>query len=206
MKVLFRMNASRGVVAAFDFDGTIIYSDSFREFLYFTFGWRRFTTEMIGMADHFLRYLLGFESRDLLKERVVKAFLTDKSLVELGQHANVFTRQILCRIRPKANDRILWHKQQGHRLVMVSASLDVYLKPIATILDFDDLLCTKLAVQDGYATGEISGANCRGPEKVRRLEKLLGTLGNYEIHAYGDSLGDKEMLAIADHPYFRPFE
>jgi HAD superfamily phosphoserine phosphatase-like hydrolase len=88
---------------------------------------------------------------------------------------------------------------------MVSASLSLYLEPIARQLGFDDLLCTELAATQGVCSGELQGGNCRAAEKVRRLQSLLGSLDDYEIYAYGDSDGDTEMLAASDHPAFKPF-
>ena len=69
------------------------------------------------------------------------------------------------------------------------------------------MLATRLAVgADGRLTGELDGANCRGPEKVRRLHEWLDTAHGgrsaVEVVAYGDSPGDREMLADADEPHW----
>ncbi len=88
---------------------------------------------------------------------------------------------------------------------MVSASLDLYLEPAAAALGFDDLLCTRLSSNHLAFDGRLKGANCRCAEKVRLLESLLGPLHGYEVYAYGDSIGDTEMLNAAQHSFFRPF-
>jgi len=54
-------------------------------------------------------------------------------------------------------------------------------------------------------TGLLEGADCTGAEKLRRLQALVGGLHDVELHVYGDSDGDRELLAAADHPHFRPF-
>ena len=50
----------------------------------------------------------------------------------------------------------------------------------------------------------VGGANCRGPQKVVRLRAWLdaryGDDIDVELWAYGDSSGDEELLAFADHP------
>ncbi|HEX7639090.1 MAG TPA: HAD-IB family phosphatase, partial [Burkholderiaceae bacterium] len=95
--------------------------------------------------------------------------------------------------------------ERGHRVVLASAGLDLYLEPVARALGIADLLCTRLAVRDGRFTGELDGPDCTGPEKLRRVEALLGGLDGIELHAYGDSAGDRELLAAARHAHFRPF-
>ena len=76
---------------------------------------------------------------------------------------------------------------------------------IARELGFSDLLCTRLAASGDVFTGELIGSNCRRAEKVRRLTVLLGNVAQYRIYAYGDSAGDKEMLAIAAEKFYKPF-
>jgi len=62
------------------------------------------------------------------------------------------------------------------------------------------VLCSKLTVNDdGRVTGTLIGGNCRGPAKLQRIREHFGPDG-YELWAYGDSAGDDEMLAAADHP------
>ena len=86
----------------------------------------------------------------------------------------------------------------------MSASFTVYLLPLARQLGVDGVLGTELAVgDDGLLTGALANANCRGAEKVRRLHAWLrerhGDRANVELWAYGDSPGDRELLADADH-------
>jgi phosphatidylglycerophosphatase C len=69
--------------------------------------------------------------------------------------------------------------------------------------DVDDALGARLAVDDrGVLTGALDGPNCRGTEKVVRLHEWLGAhVGGrtaVELIAYGDSSGDRELLADAD--------
>ena len=66
-------------------------------------------------------------------------------------------------------------------------------------------MATELEVDaDGRCTGALVGGNCRGPEKVRRLHAWLdahhGGRDAVELWAYGDSPGDRELLAAADRP------
>jgi phosphatidylglycerophosphatase C len=76
----------------------------------------------------------------------------------------------------------------------------LYVSPIGRRLGFDAVLATRLEVDtDGRLTGRLSGANCRGPEKVARLREWRS--GELVVDfAYGDSAGDREMLALAEVP------
>jgi phosphatidylglycerophosphatase C len=94
--------------------------------------------------------------------------------------------------------RLEAHRADGHQIVIVSASPALYLDTVGERLGVDAILATDLEVgSDGRLTGEIVGANCRRAEKVRRLEAWLGGR-SVELHAYGDSRGDHELLERAD--------
>ena len=87
----------------------------------------------------------------------------------------------------------------GHAVLLASASLDSYLLPLGV----DGVICTRLERgADGKLTGRLDGANCRGAEKARRVREWLQEhdLTGAELWAYGDSKGDDELLALADHP------
>ncbi len=107
-------------------------------------------------------------------------------------------------LRKDTTARLLRHRELGHRVVLVSASLEPYLGPLGALLGADGVVCTQLEVgSDGRATGRLAGPNCRGPEKQRRLLAWLERegLAGAELWAYGDSAGDRELLGMADHPH-----
>ncbi len=194
------------VVAAFDFDVTITTKDTFVPFLTRAFGKERVRLAFLRLAPEAARVVVGLSDRDRFKGRLVRALFAGDSVARLRETGREHAREIINWVRPAARQRIEWHKKRGDRLVMVSASLDLYLDPVADALGFDDLLCTSPAVNHMVFDGSLVGKNCRGPEKVSRLTNLLGNLSEYELHAYGDSEGDREMLAAANHPYLRAFE
>lgn len=197
---------NRPVVAAFDFDVTVTTRDTFVPFLERAFGRCRVYSTFFRLSPAALKVALGLSSRDRFKEALVEALFLGESVSVLRQVGRAHAEAIETLIRPAALRRIEWHRKLGHRIVMVSASLDLYLEPLAEKLRFDDLLCTKLSRRELSFDGNLDGANCRGLEKFKRLESLLGDLSGVELYAYGDSAGDKEMLAAADHPYYRAFE
>jgi HAD superfamily hydrolase (TIGR01490 family) len=101
--------------------------------------------------------------------------------------------------------RLRWHQSQGHVVVLVSASLSPYLEPLGDLLEVDAVLCTELESDGNVFTGNIRGANCRGAEKVRRLQSWCDSSGipvSSVRYAYGDSSGDTEMLASVENPNY----
>lgn len=192
-------------IAAFDFDVTITTRDTFFPFLIYAFGWKKTYIAFFKLAIPGILVYLRLYSRDLFKEKIIEALFAGQGRDELYEFGCSYADFIYKLVRPKALDRIRWHKQQGHRLIMVSASLDLYLRPVAKKLGFDDLLCTEVDTEQKKFTGKIRGENCRAQGKVNKLKVLLGDLSEFEIYAYGDSAGDKEMLGIATHSFYRYF-
>ena len=201
-----KTGSGRPVVAAFDFDITMTTRDTFVPFLESTFGRSRVRLAFLRLTPEALKVAACLSDRDRFKEKIVEALFLGESVERLRDAGKAHAAAIEVLFRPAALRRVEWHRERGHRIVMVSASLDLYLTPVAEKLGFDDLLCTTLARRHLVFDGKLAGPNCRGAEKVRRLESLLGDLSGVELHAYGDSAGDREMLAVADHPHYRAFE
>jgi phosphatidylglycerophosphatase C len=190
-------------VAAFDFDGTMIRGDSFIPFLVRAVGPRRFGRVIIVSSPATAQaYRAG--RRDASKAALVHRFLRDYPADRLAALGEAYGEQLARKIRPVMAERLAWHRDQGHLLVMVSASFAVYLGPAGRALGFDGILATQLEVTEaGRLTGRLAGPNVRGPEKRARLETWLAeqlTGRPYQLWAYGDSAGDRELLAMADHP------
>jgi len=192
-------------LALFDFDGTITTHDSYREFLLFSFGKMRFITGILRVSPWLLAYLLRLVSNQTAKEKVTEVFFAGMSRADFDKHASAFVKQKLnSMIRPAAMKKILWHMQQKHRIIVVSASFSDFLK-FWCEQHQPELISTNLEENGGVLTGRFATPNCYGPEKVKRLKEHL-QLDQYEtIYAYGDSRGDREMLEIAHEKGFRVF-
>jgi phosphatidylglycerophosphatase C len=195
------VNKNPRTVAAFDFDGTITRRDTLLPFLATVVGRGALARALAAESARLAWVATGRGDRDAMKERLLSRLLTGIPHAEVAAAGNTFAAALARGgITLDARNRIARHRREGHEVVIVSASLDVYLDEVARTLDVAHVLCTSLDVDiDGLCTGRLLGANCRGPEKARRLRALLGE-DDVELWAYGNSGGDDEMLAYAQHP------
>jgi phosphatidylglycerophosphatase C len=143
----------------------------------------------------------GQGDRDAAKDAFVGGLVRGVPASTVADLGRAYAQRLAAtRLHPSMVERVAWHREQGHELVLVSASLAVYLEPLGTLLGFDHVAATALEVgADGLLTGRLLGSNVRGPEKAARLTAWLAG-ESCELWAYGDSAGDRELLAMADTP------
>jgi phosphatidylglycerophosphatase C len=188
-------------VAAFDFDGTLARGDSLLPFLALLRGRAVVARTMALMGPRLAMALSGQRDRDAAKDNFVGRLVRGVPAATVADLGRAYAQRLVAtRLRPAMVERVAWHREHGHELVLVSASLAVYLEPLGTLLGFDHVAATALEVgADGRLTGRLLGANVRGPEKATRLTAWLAG-DSCELWAYGDSAGDRELLAMADTP------
>jgi phosphatidylglycerophosphatase C len=192
-------------IVAFDFDGTLTVRDSFTAFLKWRAGPVRYAIGVTRLLPAAIAYLFH-RDRGRIKAQAVGEFLKGVPRERLEADARAFaeshSRQLL---RPDAVAAWKRWRTQRVRLVIVTASPDVVVGPFARGLGCDVLIGTEIAYDDrGRVSGAFAGPNCRGAEKVTRLKARFGP--NLRVKAaYGDTSGDREMLAIAEMPGFRVF-
>lgn len=194
-------------VAVFDFDNTITWRDSLAPFLIYLVGFLKTYYNLFLLMPCFIGFLFKMIPRQTTKETILSRFCQGMSIHVLRQKGKEYADHLLDElINPQAIRRLRWHQKQGHCCILVSASIDIYLIPWAKRYGFNHVLASNLEVtQDGSITGKLAGPNCWGPEKRKRLIKLLGPEKNYELYVYGDSRGDQELLEIADYPYYQKY-
>ncbi len=198
------MTSPRPVVAAFDVDRTVTTRDCVVPFLRRVAGTFPFAARMT-LASARILPAVARGDRDRAKEDATRIVFTGRRAADVDAAGEAFATVLAQSwLRPDTLARLRWHQESEHEIVLVSASFTAYLLPLARHLGADAVLGTELAVDhDGLLTGRLAGVNCRGAEKVRRLHAWLGERhgdrANVEIWAYGDSLGDRELLADADH-------
>jgi len=214
------------VVAAFDFDGTLTSGGSVWPFLVTMVGWRRVLAAAVAvMGKLAAAALLGGGHADEAKEALFRRTLTGLPVDDTATRAAAFGRAHYRRhARADVRARMEWHRARGHRLLIVSASLESYLDAVGRDLGVDAVVATRLAVDDdGRLTGGYDGRNCRGQEKIERVRQWMaqsmtgpmtgpmmesktgptaGSTGaaalTAVLWAYGNSKGDRQLLSGAD--------
>jgi len=193
-------------IAFFDFDGTITTKDTMLALAVFHTGKLKFLLKMLRISPSLIALKLGFISAQKAKEIFLKCFFEGMSLETFTSLCHNFNNTVLpTLIKSDAMNAINNYKKEGTTVVIVSASAENWLKPWCDKNELQ-LLSTRLEDKDGRITGKISGINCNGKEKVSRINESFRLTDFKNIYAYGDSSGDKEMLAIATHSHFREFK
>jgi phosphatidylglycerophosphatase C len=193
-------------LVAFDFDGTLTVRDSFMAFLRWRVTPAAWYAGMLRLLPAAAGYVFH-RSRGRIKAAAVRVFLKGMPREQLEQEAKAFAEYIAPTFfRPDA--LVVWRRwrARGARVVIVTASPDILVAPFARGLGADALIGTELAFDDqDRVAGGLKGANCRGPEKVKRLKQTFGDDMILKA-AYGDTTGDKDMLAIAEESGYQIFK
>lgn len=192
-------------IAFFDLDHTITAKDTFIEFLKFTHGKFRFYLNFIYLSPILVLYKVkvipNWKAKIILLSLFYKGWQKDK-LLGLG---NKFALELLpAMVYGKALAKIKWHLNEGHTVVIVSASVDIWFQSWCRQLGLE-LLSTELTFTDGVFTGTYSRPNCFGEEKVKRIREKYDLSHFDKIYAYGDSKSDQFMMGLAHESYFRAF-
>jgi phosphatidylglycerophosphatase C len=194
------------VLALFDFDGTVTKKDSFLVFIrFYVTKWKLFQGVFI-LSPIFIAYKLKLISNEKAKKGFVKYFFGGEDELEFDRKCNIFGNTVLPKIlRKSALTNLIQHKKQGHKVIIVSASLENYLIDWCKNNDFE-LIATKLETSNGLITGNFSSKNCYGKEKVERIHSHINLADYLEIYAYGDTKGDLPMLELATKPFYKFFK
>ncbi|PIW37239.1 MAG: HAD-IB family hydrolase [Candidatus Kerfeldbacteria bacterium CG15_BIG_FIL_POST_REV_8_21_14_020_45_12] len=192
-------------LALFDFDGTISRRNSFLEFIAYTKGRPSLYFGLFTFIPTAVLRVTRQISADELKRRFFAKFCADSSAEDFHQSASDFGQDILPDfVQPEAAAAIRQHKNSGDTVVVVSASFQEVLKPWCDLMDVV-CIATVMEIKHGIITGQLDTPICWGEQKTTRIKQALDLTAFGKIVAYGNSRGDKEMLALADEAFFKPF-
>lgn len=193
------------VIAFFDFDSTITTKDSFLEMIKFHKGKAAFYLGFALLMPVLVLYKMKLIPNWKAKEIVLQYFFKNTPIAIFNDAAKQFAEtEIPKMLRPAAIEKLNWHRENNHRIVIVSASATQWLMDWADALNVE-LIGTELEIKNEKVTGKLASANCFGIEKANRINAAINLAEYAEIYAYGDSSGDREMLALATKPFFKGF-
>lgn len=189
-------------IVVFDFDGTLTCKDSFVEFIRFACGQRALYLGFLRYAHVLVLMLLHLYSNEKAKELVFCHFFKGTSIAEFNALCQGFATSHSYILRTEGIKTLKQAEEDGAEVLIISASVDNW---VSRFFPSVRVLGTQIEVKDGYVTGRFLSSNCFGQEKVDRLLAVYPNRSEYHLTAYGDSRGDREMLAFADESYYKPF-
>jgi len=180
----------------FDFDHTLYTKDSLLEVTKYIVGNTKFYMGIAVLSPCLIAMKLGLADNAKTKQRYLRYFFKGTDYEYFKKAANTFS---LNRIDKDLNltlkTALYQHLNNNNDVYIVTASFTEWLAPWCAKNSIG-LISSKLEIMDGIVTGNISGLNCYGPEKVVRILNVIDTNIYDAIHVYGKGKGDKEMLAL----------
>lgn len=188
--------------AIFDIDKTVIHTDSMFQFLQYGIRKKPSTAPVIlKVVLHSVLYKLKL----LEAEKAKSAYFHAMRHMEDSDLEHFYQTELKPAIFPDALKELQLKKSAGYHVLLVTASPDAYMRYFAELPCVDTVIATKLTRQDGRFTSMIEGSNCKGEEKVNRIQQYLDeqqlTIDYESSCAYSDSLSDLPMLRLVKHKY-----
>lgn len=196
-------------IYCFDFDGTLTTSDTLLEFIKYAKGRGRFLMVFLMYSPLLVLMKLHLYPNWKAKQQIFAHLFAGMRIEKFDALCRGFAEESQHLLRPKGITLMHEALVAGAQVFIVSASIDNWVRPFFDIRNLKgvQVLGTQIEVEDGKLTGNFKSNNCYGKEKVHRIAEVLKSFerSEYEIEAFGDSRGDKEMLAFADKGHFKPF-
>ncbi len=191
------------IVAFFDMDHTVLAASS--GVLYLRYLLRHGQVGLpvlLRSLGNAILYRVGLLDYPSVMARLSKdsSGLGVSDLVDLCEHW--FRESAVHHISATATERIAYHRDKGHLVVMLSAATPYLVAPVAHYVGCDEYLCTQLEVVDGKLSGNIVPPDCFGLNKVHWAQDCLaknsGDLA--ATYFYSDSYSDLPLLELVGHP------
>jgi phosphatidylglycerophosphatase C len=194
---------SASTLAVFDLDGTITRHDTLLPYLLgflLRHPWR--LPRLLLAVPALARYPVH-RDRGALKGALLHASFGGLTREHLKRWSAHFVPRLLQRgLYGEALDAIAQHRARGDRLVLMSASPELYVPRIGEALGFDESVCTRLTWRaDGRLEGHLATPNCRGEEKRRCLAALIRRDAPQRVVAYGNAASDLPHLRLAQQGF-----
>ena len=183
----------------FDFDGTLTKKDTLFDFLRFYNPQKYFFILLIYIPS-FILLKLGIKRAETVKRNLISSFLKGQSIEKLKSKSIQYFQVRKDKILRKNAIEFIEKLNKNDRIVIVSASLDIWLEPFSEYFNAL-LICTNAEYDADIFTGNFTSPNCNYYEKKKRILEIINLDEYEEIFAFGDSKGDFEMFSLA-HKYY----
>lgn len=187
-------------LALFDFDGTLCKKDSFTGFIFYALSKRHIVRQGIKILPWIQAYYLKIYPANSMRIRLFNAMFKNANSNEILDLAADYSHRLMAQLDPELFQQLLKHQNNGDDVVLVSASVDIYLEMICQILKID-LICTETEILNGKFTGSYSTPDCSSDQKRLRILSKYDLNQYSKIYAYGNSEEDLAMLSLADFKY-----
>ena len=194
-------------IYAFDFDGTLTTKDTLLEFIRFAKGSGQMFRGFLLFSPLLLLMKLHLYPNWKAKQQVFSYFFKGMNIDDFNALCTHFAEQNKHLLRPAGIEKVRQAIEEEQATVLIiSASIDNWVRPFFDEIDKKiQVLGTQIETTEGRLTGQFTTKNCYGQEKVNRLTALYPHREAYELIAFGDSRGDKELLDFADKGFYKPF-
>jgi phosphatidylglycerophosphatase C len=189
-------------LAVFDLDGTITRRDTLLPYVMgFPMSTSRKALGVLLFLGPLFLFAIGRRDHGQLKSAFIRSVLAGQARSRVEGWTARFVPTLLRQgVFADALSTIARHKQEGARLVLMSASTDLYVSTIGTALGFDEVICTGVKWNGDRLDGHLTTPNRRGPEKTRCFESLRNRHPGLTTAAYGNAGSDLDHLRLADQP------
>lgn len=187
-------------IAFFDLDGTITHRDTlFPLVLRFLSRRPLRLIRLLRVAPAVVRFASD-RDRGALKQSLLRATMHGIPREEILQVSRKFVTDTIAQTCfADALAAIRRHREHGHYLVLMSASVDFYVPEFGRQLGFDQVISTGVAWRGEELEGTLTTPNRRGEEKARCFQELVSARGDTHTFAYGNSDSDLPHLKLARH-------
>lgn len=201
------LSMKQETIVVFDFDGTITKKDTLIEFIKFTKGEWNFYAGFLLFSPLLIAMKLRIYPNWKVKQQLFSYFFKGVSSNNFNTWGKNFSIEIDKMVDNRAIKAIKLHSEKGNKIIIISASIENWILPWATQNWISSTLATKVEIDErNLLTGKFLTKNCYGQEKVNRFLAIFPKRDEYKLVAYGDSLGDKELLEFADESFYNKFE
>lgn len=192
------------MIALFDFDGTLTVKDTFIDFAVASVGRRRLLAAILSASPWLAMWKLHLCDAGTAKQHLFSALYKGLEYSVFQEWGRAYAPRVDTILRRDIMAKMERHIADGHRVYIISASIPEWIAPWAAAhgIDSDHVIGTEIETDAaGRLTGRFATPNCNGPEKVRRLLAVEPDLRNRSVYAYGNSTGDRAMLALGNYEF-----